>query len=175
MMITEENNRTAHLLSVADKLMTAARTAPKAHGIDNLLIAKLDGDDLAALAAKMRELAARHGIPFFSRDADNVAASSCVVLVGASTGPRGLKKCGMCGFASCAEKPQAAPCVFGVVNLGIALGSAAAAAADERVDTRVMYTIGQAAMELGLLGPDAKIVFGFPLSATGKNPFFDRK
>jgi len=28
---------------------------------------------------------------------------------------------------------------------------------------------------MGLLGPEIKLVYGIPLSVSGKNPFFDRK
>jgi uncharacterized ferredoxin-like protein len=38
-----------------------------------------------------------------------------------------------------------------------------------------MYSAGKAAIELGLLGTEVKVAYGIPLSATGKNPFFDRK
>jgi uncharacterized ferredoxin-like protein len=38
-----------------------------------------------------------------------------------------------------------------------------------------MYSIGKAALALGLLGKDAALAIGIPLSATGKNPYFDRK
>ena len=48
-------------------------------------------------------------------------------------------------------------------------------AADRRVDTRIMYTAGCAALALGLLGADVKIAYAIPLSISGKNPFFDRK
>lgn len=171
----EEKSREEHLRLAAGKIMTAARTAPKACGIDNLIIARAEKDDIAALSETMRAIGARHGIPFFSRDADNLQNCTCVVLIGTKIAPLGIKKCGMCGFACCAEKPLNTPCVFNTGDLGIALGSAAAAAADERIDTRVMYTIGQAAMELGLLGAEAGIVYGLPLSVSGKSPFFDRK
>ena len=51
---------------------------------------------------------------------------------------------------------------------------AAAAAADERVDSRIMYTVGKAAEEMGYVeGP--VIWHGIPLSVTGKSIFFDRK
>jgi len=49
------------------------------------------------------------------------------------------------------------------------------AAADRRIDCRVMYSIGRAAVDAKLLGKEVKIAYGIPLSATGKNPFFDRK
>ena len=63
---------------------------------------------------------------------------------------------------------------FDGIDLGIALGSAVSTAADERVDSRIMYTIGKAAEEMGYEeGP--VIWHGIPLSVTGKSPFFDRK
>jgi uncharacterized ferredoxin-like protein len=46
---------------------------------------------------------------------------------------------------------------------------------DNRVDNRIMYTVGQALLEMGILGPDVKVIYGMPLSISGKNPFFDRK
>lgn len=52
--------------------------------------------------------------------------------------------------------------------------SACATAADQRVDTRVMFSVGLAAQRLQLLG-DCKCVMAIPVSASSKNPFFDRK
>jgi uncharacterized ferredoxin-like protein len=46
---------------------------------------------------------------------------------------------------------------------------------EARVDNRVMFSIGMAARELGLLGPEVRIIYGIPLSVQSKNPFFDRK
>ena len=51
----------------------------------------------------------------------------------------------------------------------------AAAAADARVDSRVMFSVGRAARSLGLLGASVTLVLGIPLSVSGKSPFFDRK
>lgn len=65
-------------------------------------------------------------------------------------------------------------CSFNSGDLGIAVGSAVSVATDHRVDNRIMYSAGKAALELGLLGDGVAIAFGVPLSATGKNPFFDR-
>ena len=46
--------------------------------------------------------------------------------------------------------------------------------ADLRIDNRIMFTAGKAAASLGLLG-DKKLIFGIPLSVSGKSPYFDRK
>jgi uncharacterized ferredoxin-like protein len=40
------------------------------------------------------------------------------------------------------------------------------------VDNRIMYRAGVVARKMGLI--DADIVMGIPLSATGKNIYFDR-
>jgi len=53
--------------------------------------------------------------------------------------------------------------------------TAVSVAADRRVDTRIMYTAGRAAVELKMLGEKIKIIYAIPLSSSGKNPFFDRK
>ena len=53
----------------------------------------------------------------------------------------GLTVCGFCGFDSCASADASgARCAFNMIDLGIAVGSAAAAAADDRVDSRVLYS-----------------------------------
>ena len=46
-------------------------------------------------------------------------------------------------------------------------------ASEMNIDNRLMYTLGAAAKELQLL--DADVIVGIPLSATGKNIYFDRK
>ena len=65
--------------------------------------------------------------------------------------------------------------MFNTNDLGIAIGSAVSIAADDRIDCRVMFTVGKAVTELKLMDEKVKIIFGIPLSATSKNPFFDRK
>jgi uncharacterized ferredoxin-like protein len=88
-----------------------------------------------------------------------------------------LDPCGMCGFSNCAEKTEHPdhPCAFNTGDLGIAIGSAVAVAMDNRVDNRIMFSVGMALLEMGTLGNDVKIIYGIPLSISGKNPFFDRK
>ncbi len=112
---------------------------------------------------------------FFLRDADNVEASEAVVVLGSRLSTFGLN-CGFCGFSTCAAKMELSevPCVFNANDLGIATGSAAALAADRRVDNRIMFSAGKAALNLGLLG-DCRIASAILLSCSGKNPYFDRK
>lgn len=175
-IIFEEQTREQSVMDTAKRMMTAARTAPKARGIDNLVIAVVDKDGIAKLSAETERLAKEEGAPdFFLRDAGNIMNADAVVLVGTKIAECGVPFCGLCGFGDCAGKNQhpSAPCAFNTGDLGIAIGSAAGIAADDRVDNRVMFSIGVAAVRLGLL-PEARIVYGIPLAAKKKNPFFDR-
>jgi uncharacterized ferredoxin-like protein len=167
MLLNEKDFANKSIESVAQDMCIAARTAPKARGVDNIVAAVATGKVIGELADVMVKLKR-------DRDAGNIRNVSHVVLIGTKLGPMNLKPCGQCGFADCASKPEKVPCIFNPGDLGIAVGSAVSIAADRRVDNRVMYSIGLAAVELGLLGKDVKIAFGIPLSATGKSPFFDR-
>lgn len=176
-VIFEKDINAKVIMDVAEKMAVAARTAPKGRGVDNLAIAIVSGEDMARIADKMKEMDRKHGLPSFSRDAENLTQSSAMLLLGTRIKPLGLKKCGICGFGDCAgkEKHPGAPCAFNTGDLGIAAGSAVSVAADNRVDNRIMYSAGMAAIELGIFDADVKIVYGVPLSATAKSPFFDRK
>ena len=112
--------------------------------------------------------------PVRNVDADNVLSAEAVVILGTRQQVQGLN-CAHCGFDTCVEKPAEVPCTINSVDLGIAIGSACATASDLRLDTRVMFSAGLAAQRLGWLGEDSKCVMAIPVSASSKNPFFDRK
>ncbi len=163
------------VLAVADKMVTAAKTAPKASGQDSIVAAVVTGEDKDRLAEAMREIGKREDKEFCIRDAGNVDNSICVVLIACKERPYGLKGCGLCGFENCAEMKKAnAVCAFNLSDLGIAVGSAVSLAADNRVDNRVMYSAGRGAMELEMLPGNVRICYGIPLNATSKSIFFDR-
>jgi len=176
-IIYEQELREETIFEVARKMMTAARTAPKAKGVDNTVIALLKEDGIKEVSEKLKEIARRDNLPdFFIRDAVNILSAKAMVVFGTKIMPLGLTPCGMCGFKDCAEKnkhPQH-PCVFNTGDLGIAMGSAASVAMDNRIDNRIMYTVGRALLELGALGEEVKIIYGMPLSVSEKNPFMDR-
>ena len=174
-MVTNERTiRKELVIEAAHRIMTAARTAPKGKGVDIIEIALLTDEDIKTLANKMRELAEETGMKFLIRDADNMDSADAVVIMGTRQFNQGLN-CAHCGFKTCAEKPEYVPCAINSVDLGIAIGSACATAADLRVDTRVMFSAGLAAQRLQLLGEECKCVMAIPISASSKNPFFDRK
>ena len=164
------------VLKVAELMAVAARTAPKARGTDNLEIAIATGETIKQLSKYMIIHGKKHEMAFFLRDAENIIKAPAIVLIGTHLKTQGIKKCGMCGFENCAEKEKHKknPCVFNTNDLGIALGSAVSVASNHHIDNRIMFSVGQAALKLGLLDKGVKIAFGIPLSATSKNPFFDR-
>lgn len=177
MKYTGKEMEQAAVLSAAQAMCAAARTAPKARGIDHLDSCVVTGEVLEALAQEMERLGEAFDYAFFLRDAKNVRASQAVVLIGAQYSQRGLDEgCALCRHHNCAEcANQQGVCVYDPLDLGIAIGSAVSVAADARIDSRVMFSVGQAAVSLGLLAPAYRMVMGIPLSATKKSPYFDRK
>jgi len=177
-IISEAELKKEALLDVAKQMMIAARTAPKGRGIDNLVIAIIEKETIAIIASKMKEMVANGGYSeFFIRDAENILLSEVMLLLGTKINPIGLKQCGLCGFPDCETKNQHPdhPCSFNTGDLGISIGSAVSIASDCRVDNRIMFSAGKAVKELNLLGNEVKIIYGIPLSASSKSPFFDRK
>ncbi len=173
MILNERNSRHEHILRVARQMMTAARTAPKGKGVDLIEIALVEGEELSVLSQTMVDMVEEHGMKFFLRDADNILQAECVVLIGTHEQAQGLN-CGHCGFPTCASRTEGVPCALNSMDVGIAVGSACATAADLRVDTRVMFSAGLAAQRLNWL-EGCKMVLAIPVSASSKNPFFDRK
>lgn len=176
MLLNERQTREELVLSAARAMMAAARTAPKGCGVDNLEIGVVSARELGELAESMRGIGEREGRDFFLRDAGNIENSQAVVLIGCKSGVRGLN-CGMCGYPTCREKRDKAPCTpcsFDVTDLGIAVGAAVSIAADFRVDNRIMYSAGVAAGELGYL-PGCTIIYAIPLCVSGKSIYFDRE
>ena len=161
---------------VAALMLAAARTAPKTRGIDNIRTIAIDDEpSKQKLIAKMREIAAKEDRPSLKRDAGNIERSPTIVVIGVEANTAGLN-CGFCGQPSCdALEESGGICTFNSIDLGIATASAAEVAGRHHIDNRVMYSIGRASLDLGLLGPKVKQALGIPLSVTGKSPFFDRQ
>ncbi|OPY30032.1 MAG: hypothetical protein A4E28_00530 [Methanocella sp. PtaU1.Bin125] len=162
---------------VAALMCAAARTAPKARGTDNLSTLVITGSDIKKVSAEMRRVAEESDVAFFARDAANVDASLALVVLGQKTVQLNIPVCGFCGFDSCADNARAgAACAISAGDLGIATLAAAAVAGLHHVDNRIMFSIGRAALNLGLFGDEkVTMAYGIPLSVTGKSPYFDRK
>lgn len=165
---------------VGDLMAVAARTAPKAAGQDFIEVQVLSDSERITLGNDMIQVGKERGIHGFERDGKNVLDSDAVLLIGLLPHKGAGLNCGACGFASCAEFNEkhhsgdfdGPNCALRLLDLGIALGSAAKVASELNVDSRVMYRIGVSAKRLKI--GKSSILHGIPLSATGKSIFFDR-
>jgi len=188
--ITSDDAERQAVFTVANLIAAAARTAPKARGVDPISTLIVDGETILALADMMDSMAP--GRPelvtnSIHKDARSLRNTPCIVLIGVDGTPKKPDKpldCGACGFKTCANlinaRQKAANtgdyfgpcCVFTALDLGAAIGSAAKVAAEHNIDNRLMFTIGIAARRLNLM--DADVIIGIPLSVSGKSIYFDR-
>ena len=165
---------------VGELMAVAARTAPKAVGQDFIEVQLLSDSERITVGNDMIRIGKERGIPGFERDGKNVLDSDAVLLVGLLPHKGVGLNCGACGYPTCKEFDEHASkgdfegpnCAVRLLDMGIALGSAAKTASELNVDNRVMYRIGVSAKRLGM--GKAKFIHGIPLSATGKSIFFDR-
>jgi len=70
-----ENERDIRLSSVIEagrRMLTAARTAPKAKGLDLLECCLVTGDDIQRMSAEMQALYEETGRPVLKRDGENI-------------------------------------------------------------------------------------------------------
>lgn len=182
----QAENKAAQM--IAALMAAGARTAPKARGIDDVETLILDGAELEELAAALERKAQTKRPSMkaaFIRDANNLRNSACVLLIGVRGNPKKMENpldCGACGWENCEQMLRVKKrtgdltgpnCMFQLVDLGIAVGSAVKVASDLNADNRIMYTVGAAAKQLNLL--DSDVIMGIPISFKGKNIYFDRK
>jgi len=151
MIINSQDSENEALLQVAKLMIVAARTAPKAQGEDKIKAVIVTGKEKDEIANVM-EQGGR------VRDSKNVRDSGAVVLLGVE-------------FGSPVEDWINSKAKL--IDLGIAVGSAVKTASELNVDNRVMRSVGEAALKMGLLTADE--IIGIPLSIKGKSIFFDRK
>ena len=173
MIQNEREIRHEYVLQAVRQMMTAARTAPKGKGIDIIEVAMVTDEDIKRLSEELVIMSGETGLKFFLRDADNILQAEAIMIAGTRQQVQGLN-CAHCGFPACGEKPETVPCAINSVDLGIAVGSAFATAVGLRPYLLLMFSAGMAAQRLGMLG-DCKCVMAIPVSASSKNPFFDRK
>ncbi len=172
------------ILSAAKMMLVAARTAPKSGGKDDIQTLLIHGIEKDLLAQEMEAIAQERGIPGFTRDAQNVRDSTAIVLIGVDGSKSFGLNCGACGYPTCKDFDQASrgkgqdftgpTCLFKTLDTGIALGSVSKLAATLNIDNRIMYRIGTAAIRLKMM-EKSTVAMGIPLSAKGKNIYFDRK
>jgi uncharacterized ferredoxin-like protein len=173
---------------MAVKLMAAsARTAPKAGGKDFLEIVVITKEeDLKKIADAMKEYAPKSSNEaFWLRDASNIENSQALLLIGLTKPVTAGYDCGACGYPTCAEFAKnkqmkdkemgytGPHCVMRMMDIGVALSSAAKTASILNVDCRIQQRVGAAARAIGLI--KAEVAMGIPVSITGKSIYFDRQ
>ena len=172
---------------VAHLMAAAARTAPKGGGKDFLEIVVISAPaDLTGIAEKMREYApGSTNEAYWLRDAANIEEDQALVLIGLAQSRAAGYDCGGCGYPSCREFEKhreikekemgygGPHCVMRMMDIGVALSSAAKTASLLSVDNRIQQRVGAAARALGLIQAD--VVMVSPVGIYGKNIFFDRK
>ena len=151
MIINSQDSENEALLQVAKLMIVAARTAPKAQGEDRIKAAIVTGKEKDEIATVMEQNGR-------VRDSKNVKEFNAVVLLGVEFGNP------VEDWTNSKAK---------LIDLGIAVGSAVKIASELNVDNRVMRSVGEAALKMGLLKADE--ITGIPLSTKGKSIFFDRK
>ncbi|MBI4844748.1 MAG: hypothetical protein HY809_10625 [Nitrospirae bacterium] len=170
------------------KLMAAsARTSPKAGGKDFLeIVVVTKDDDLRKIADAMKTYAPKStNEAYWLRDASNIENSQALLLVGLREPNTAGYDCGACGYPTCAEFKKdrqmkdkemgySGPhCVMRMIDIGVALSSAAKTASIHNVDNRVQQRVGAAAKAIGLI--KAEVAMGIPVSVSGKSIYFDRQ
>lgn len=175
MIYNERELRKQSVQAMAEAIMVAARTAPKAKGRDLVEVAMITDEHIEQLSQTMIQMSNESGMKFLLRDAANILQAEAVIIIGIKQEDSecGLN-CGYCGYDRCDKKPGYTPCVMNGVDVGIAIGSACSKIADLRLDSRVLFSAGWAAKRLDILD-GAGLVFAIPVTAASKNPFFDRK
>jgi len=165
--------------NAVELMALSARTAPKSAGKDFLEIKVLYGEEVKKLGEEMIKYGIENNKRNFDRDGENVRNSKALLLIGLKDSQSLGLDCGACGFDSCSEcQTHSGPefdgpqCAFRILDMGIAIGSAAKMAGIFSIDNRIMYRAGVVARKIGLT--EASFVMGIPFSVTGKNIYFDR-
>ncbi len=173
--------------TVINLMAASAITAPKAGGKDCLEIVAITGEeDLQRIADEMRKYAHNSSKEnYWHRDAANTEKSQGVLLIGLSGPVTAGYDCGGCGYATCKEFEDSRKlkdfemgytgphCIMRMMDIGVALSSAAKQASLLNIDNRVQQRVGAAARALSYI--NCEVAMGIPISISGKSIFYDRK
>lgn len=167
------------IVRAVEFMAISAITAPKAKGEDYVDVKVLTGTEVTELADAMLEYGKTYKKKNYDRDGENVRNSTAVLLLSLKdSAPAGLN-CGACGKNKCAELKtiegsefEGPLCAWRLLDLGIAIGSAAKTAGMFNLDNRIMYRIGVVVKKTGMMS--GQIIVGIPVSVTSKNIYFDR-
>ncbi|WP_429159183.1 ferredoxin domain-containing protein [Desulfitispora alkaliphila] len=165
--------------TIAGLMAVAARTAPKTRGKDYITAQVITGAKLREIADEMVQYGKDSNKKSFDRDGENVRNSDAMLLLGIKDPAVAELDCGACGVDQCSQlriregtEFDGPLCAWRTMDLGIAIGSAVKIASIHNADNRIMYRVGAVVRKMGLV--QGQLIVGIPISATGKNIFFDR-
>ncbi len=186
-LISGMDNPPDAVLIVAKLMEAAAITAPKGKGVNTIVTRILLKNECLSLANTLKSCSEKFGMEFYLRDADNIANSDLVLLIGCRGNVTAGLNCGGCGYDTCMEmieafskregkdsKYKGPVCAIRLTDLGIAVGSAVKTAQIHNIDNRILFSGGTGAIVAGLL-EGCTTAYAIPLSISGKNIFFDRR
>ncbi len=156
------------LKTVSELMLLSAKTAPKAVGND-LLEYKVASEKEKKRIADGMESRESSG---WKRDAQNIRDASKLVLIGVKELGKDELLRGEVDVSTMDPDLKGKVSPMRLIDLGIALGSAAKTASLHNADNRVMWRAGVIASKLKIL--DAPLVVAIPIAGTGKSIFFDR-
>ena len=175
MSVSRIKETVSHCLGLME---AAAITAPKGLGQPSLNTAVLTDEQREMVARKMMEIGTEPGKENFVRDGKNMLQAQGVLLIGAKHHEPLGADCMACGrgcgdFSISVSGTFDGPnCLFKLLDLVIALGSAAKTASILNMDSRIMFRPGAVAKQLALI--EGTVVIAIPVSVSSKNIFFDR-
>jgi len=173
--------------TVINLMAASAITAPKAGGKDCLeIVALTEAEDLQRIADEMRKYAHNSSKEnYWHRDAANTENAQGLLLIGLAGPVTAGYDCGGCGYPTCNEFEKEREikdhemgytgphCIMRMMDIGVALASAAKQASMLNIDNRVQQRVGAAARALGYI--NCEVAMGILISISGKSIFYDRK
>jgi uncharacterized ferredoxin-like protein len=173
--------------TVISLMAASAITAPKAGGKNCLeIVALTEPSDLQKIADEMCQYASQSSKEnYWRRDASNIEKSQGLLLIGLAGPVTAGYDCGGCGYRTCKEFEETRKlqdftmgytgphCIMRMMDIGVALASAAKQASILNIDNRVQQRVGATARALDYINCD--VAMGIPISIDGKSIFYDRK
>lgn len=192
----KSDNSKGAVPTVLELMALSAKTAPKSFGMDCLETLILTADEQNNIADEMNKLAEEksssctnankaRGVEMDWRsDAEAIRKADGVLLLGVKGRMVPGANCGGCGYSKCSEMLKAYQskgtdfegpfCMYRIIDLGIAISSAAGVASLHHLDNRIFQKVGIAARRLSKMEGYAPLL-GIAVSVSSKNIFFDRK
>ena len=185
-----ENDRIEAARVAARLMLASGTTTPRVGGVGECTIHIVDDEcDIEDICQQMEALAAvKKSWAFFRRDAAMVRDADALLI---STSLRSLTdpadiNCNMCGKLVCEylkeeEKLPADPdvaftgplCTFRAANIAYAVDGIVSQARNLGIDYGVYWSVGAAAMRMGILPRATGFALAVAISITEKSPFRD--